>query len=379
MKFIHLSDLHLGKRLHEFSLLEDQRYVLESVLEAVRRENPDAVLIAGDIYDKTVPSGEAVTLFDRFLTELKSLEVPVCVISGNHDSAERMAFGSGIMNDSGIYIAPVYDGTAAKVTLRDGYGPVNVFLLPFIKPASVRNLFPDAEINSYTDAVNAAIGAMDIDPAERNVLVAHQFVTGARTSESEEFSVGGLDNIDASVFAPFDYVALGHLHSPQTLAGGRIRYCGTPLKYSFSEAEDTKSLTVAELGADRELTIRELPLAPLHELKEIRGTYDELMALSFYENTGYRDDYMHITLTDEDDIPDAAARLRTVYRNLMKLDLDNSRTRAGLLPDASGSSRDKSPFELFSEFFENMNGRALSGPQQKILRTVIEKAQEAEL
>ena len=373
MKLIHLSDLHLGKRVNEFSMLEDQRYILSEILDIIDREAPDGILIAGDIYDKSVPSAEAVALLDDFLVRLSARNLQVFLISGNHDSAERMAFGGRLMAGSGIHMAPVYNGTTAPLTLTDIHGPVDLYLLPFLKPAHVRRCFPDQEITSYTDAVKAAIDAMPLDTTRRNVLVTHQFVTGAARCDSEDLSVGGSDNVDAAVFAPFDYVALVHIHGPQQVGRETIRYCGTPLKYSFSEARHKKSLTVVELEEKGHVTVRTVPLHPLRDLVELRGTYEELTLRDFYESAGYRQDYVHITLTDEDDIPDAVGKLRIIYPYLMKLDYDNSRTRAGLLPtdDLEDMPR-HSPLELLETFYEAQNGQAMSDAQRSYARDLIE-------
>lgn len=247
MKLMHLSDLHLGKRVNEFSMLEDQRYILNQILELARREQVDGVLIAGDVYDKSVPSAEAVSLLDDFLVALAEDGRQVLLISGNHDSPERMAFGGRLMRSSGIHIAPVYNGRVEPVCLEDQYGPVRVYLLPFVKPAHIRRYFPDAAIESYTDALRIAVEAMDLDSSLRNLLVTHQFVTGAARCDSEELSLGGSDNVDGAVFDPFDYVALGHIHSPQRVGRETMRYCGTPLKYSFSEIGQKKSATLIQL------------------------------------------------------------------------------------------------------------------------------------
>ena len=373
MKIVHLSDLHLGKRVNEFSMLEDQTYILTKIINVIAEEKPEAVIIAGDVYDKSVPSAEAVQLFDDFLVRLAKRRLSVFVISGNHDSPERIAFGGRLMNASGIYMSPVYGGTVEPVTLRDSHGEVNFYLLPFIKPAHARRFFPDEEISGYTDAVRVAVENMRLDDGARNVLITHQFVTGAQRSDSEEVSVGGSDNVDVAAFGNFDYVALGHIHRPQNVKPN-VRYCGTPLKYSFSEAGDEKSLTVAELGKKGNLKIKCVPLSPLREMVEIKGSYSELTLKSFYENTTYATDYMHITLTDEDDIPDAIAKLRIIYKNLMKLDYDNTRTRSST--EIGCASVEKSPFELFSDFFELQNNQPMTEEQCAYIRTVIEKAEE---
>ena len=376
MKLIHLSDLHLGKRVNEFSMLEDQRYILSEILHLVDREQPDGVLIAGDVYDKSVPSGEAVTLLDDFLVALSQRNLQVFLISGNHDSPERLSFGGRLMAGSGIHVAPVYQGRVDPIPLEDQYGPVNIYLLPFLKPAQVRRWFPDREIASYTDALAAAVEAMGVDTAGRNVLVAHQFVTGADRCDSEDISVGGTDNVDGSVFDPFDYVALGHLHGPQRVGRDTVRYCGTPLKYSFSEARQQKSLTVVELGNKGDISIRTLPLTPLHDLVELRGSYEELTLRSFYEHTSYRQDYVHITLTDEEDIPDAVGKLRVIYTNLMKLDYDNRRTRAGGSLEGADYAASRSPMELLEAFYAQQNGQPMGQEQQAFARQLMEEIWE---
>ena len=383
MKLIHLSDLHLGKRLNEFSLVEDQRVILREILRILDAERPDAVLLAGDIYDKSVPSAEAVVLFDRFLSALAARAVPVLLISGNHDSQERIAFAAELLKQSGVYVAPVFSGSVSPVTLEDEYGPVNFWLLPFLKPAMVRPFFQE-EIADYTAAYRAVIAGMGLNPEERNVLVAHAFVTGAERTESEEVSVGGADNVDASVFADFDYVALGHLHGPQNMGDGRIRYCGTPLKYSFSEAGQEKSVTIAELGpktgagAAGALSLRMVPLKPLRDLKELRGSYQEMISKSYYDGLN-REDYLHITLTDEQDVPDAVSRLRVIYPNLMKLDYDNRRTRSPGLRDEAAEAERKTPLQLFAELYEKQNGSALSEEQEAFCLQLMESIWEGQV
>lgn len=418
MKFIHLADLHIGKRVNAFPMLEDQRYILKQILTILREEQPDGgVILAGDIYDKAIPSAEAVELFDEFLTQLAALRLRVFIIAGNHDSPERIAFGNRLMDRSGIYLSPVYDGHVKRITCRDTAAsvtlsaanavdlnagthsvesastsaaastcpPVDVYLLPFLKPANVRRFYPEETIESYTDAMRVAIAHMDIDPTHRNLLVTHQFVTGASRSDSEDISVGGTDNVDASVFAPFDYVALGHLHGPQQMGeegGPLIRYAGTPLKYSFSEARHHKSVTVVEIGEKKadgttDVCIGTRELRPLHDMREIRGSYEELTLRANYEGTA-TDDYIHATLTDEIEIPDAARHLQVIYPNLMKLDYDNARTRG------QGSERleleqleEKSPLDLFSELFEKQNHKEMTEEQARYVQAQMEKIWEA--
>lgn len=450
MKFIHLADLHIGKRVNAFPMLEDQRYILKQILTILREEQPDGgVILAGDIYDKAIPSAEAVELFDEFLTRLAALKLRVFIIAGNHDSPERIAFGNRLMDRSGIYLSPVYDGHVKRITCPDITSPatlstanavdpntgtrpaasaaatasafvtppVDVYLLPFLKPANVRRFYPEETIESYTDAMRVAIAHMDIDPTHRNLLVTHQFVTGASRSDSEDISVGGTDNVDASVFAPFDYVALGHLHGPQqvrfqpapeedaadqdatpeaasaedsdgpasavehTTASPIIRYAGTPLKYSFSEAHHHKSVTVVEIGAKKadgttDVCIGTRELRPLHDMREIRGSYETLTLRANYEGTA-TDDYIHATLTDEIEVPDAARHLQVIYPNLMKLDYDNARTRG------QGSERleleqleEKSPLDLFSELFEKQNHKDMTEEQARYVEAQMEKIWE---
>ncbi len=378
MKFLHLADLHLGKRVNGFSMLEDQAHILRQILAILDNEQPDGVLIAGDVYDKSVPSVEAVELLDGFLTELRARGVPVLLISGNHDSPERLAFGGRVMDSCGIHISPVYDGALAPVTLHDAFGPVHVWLLPFVKPAHVRRWFPDADIESYTDAMAEAVAHMDIDTAARNVLVTHQFVTGGTRSGSEELSVGGTDNVDSGVFAPFDYVALGHLHGAQHIGRETIRYAGSPLKYSFSEARQHKSVTVVTLGEKGDVQVRTVALTPLRELREIRGSYDDLTARSFYEHTTYRSDYLHLILTDEQDVFDAMSRLRTIYPYLMTLDYDNARTRAAGGMSVPAETERRTPLELFEALYQRQNHRPMSEVQRAYIAQLMEQIMEVQ-
>lgn len=374
MKLLHLSDLHLGKRVNEFSVLEDQAYILKKILTIVDEESPDGILIAGDVYDKAIPPAEAVALLDDFLAALHERDIATFLISGNHDSAERVAFGGRWM--TGIHVSPVYDGTVYPVTLNDEYGPVNIYMLPFIKPVHVRACFPEEEILSYTDALRCAVAHMPLDPAQRNVLMTHQFVTGATRSDSEDISVGGTDNVDSSVFDPFDYVALGHIHAPQHIGRDTLRYCGTPLKYSFSEMRHTKSVTVVELKEKGAVAIRTIPLTPLRELRELRGTYDTLTGRAFYADTTYQNDYLHITLTDEEDIPDAIGRLRAIYPYILKLDYDNTRTRENRALDSAAQVEQKSPLTLFAEFYELQNNQPMSEEQYEFVAALMEDIRE---
>ncbi len=378
MKLVHLSDLHIGKRVNEISMIDDQAYILTQILHRIDEVNPDAVLISGDVYDKSVPPAEAVTLLDDFLCRLAKRQLQVFLIAGNHDSAERLAFGNRLMEQTGIHISPVYDGTVQSYTLQDEHGTVKFYLLPFVKPAHVRRYFPEAGIESYTDAIRVAVENMQVDESCRNVLLTHQFVTGATTCESEEISVGGTDNVDAAVFAPFDYVALGHLHGPQNIGSNRIRYCGTPLKYSFSEANHYKSMTVVELGEKGEVRLETLPLQPRHDMRQIRGTFAQLTDKAFYDGT-VTDDYLHIILTDEEDVPEAMGRLRKIYPNMMQLSYDNTRTRTNQSIDGAADVKNKTPLELFEELYEKQNNQPMSDVQRAYTQELMESIWEGSI
>lgn len=369
MKFLHLSDLHLGIRVNGFSMLDDQQYILKQIINIADKTNADAVIIAGDVYDKSVPSAEAVQLFDDFLYTLKTMNLKVFVIGGNHDSMERLSFGSRLMEKSNIYISPVYNGTLKPLTAEDEHGKVCIYMLPFIKPANVRRYYPDEDIQTYNDAVKVALSKATVDEKCRNILVTHQFVTGASVCESEEITVGGTDNIDASLFDSFDYVALGHIHGPQSILKETVRYSGTPLKYSFSEKNHIKSVTVVCLGKKGDVKIQTEPLVPKHDMREIKGTYNELTLKSNYEGTN-TDDYMSIILTDEEDVPDAIGRLRTVYPNIMKLNYDNARTRNSTSIKKIESIKSKSFIELFEEFYEKQNASPMSETQKKFVKNL---------
>ena len=380
MRFLHTADLHIGKRVNEFSMLEDQEYILRQILKTADKEQVEAVLIAGDVYDKQVPSAEAVRLFDWFLTQLNSRKLPVFVIGGNHDSVERLSFGAQIMEESGVYLTQSYDGKVVPVRLEDEYGSVNLWMLPFLKPAMVKRFFPEQDIVTYQDALETVIGNMELNREERNLLIAHQFVTGAVTGGSEdsvEVFVGGVENVDASVFADFDYVALGHIHRAQSAGGEQIRYSGTPLKYSFSEIRHEKSVTIAELKEKGSLTVHQEPLKPLHDMREIRGSYEELVLRENYQGTDL-EDYLHVILTDENDIPDVIGRLRSIYPNIMKLDYDNQRTRRNQELMKEEAAVEQSPMELLGQFFLQQNNQEMSPEQTEYARTLMETIRKEE-
>lgn len=408
MRFIHLADLHIGKRVNEFSMIEDQRYILEQVLQLADRQvadgkGLDGVLIAGDVYDKPVPAAEAVQLLDWFLTQLVNRGLPVYIVSGNHDSGERLAFGAHLLRTSGVYVESVYDGTLHSVTLEDEYGKLHIYMLPFIKPVHVRralfreeqtvNAASDAagtydtedtesgrgeeehgkdSIVTYQDAVAAVLERASIHKNERNILIAHQMVTGAKRCDSEEIFVGGLDNIDVELFDDFDYVALGHLHGPQKAGREEVRYAGTLLKYSFSECTHKKSVTILEMKEKGNVSIETIPVKPLRDMRQIEGTYEQLMSRDFYKDSN-TEDYLKIILKDEEEITDVLGKLRVIYPNIMKLQYDNARTRLTQHVEDADWKDDKQPEEYFEEFYEVQNNQAMSEEQRKLMTDLIDK------
>lgn len=375
MRFLHLADLHLGKRVNEFSMIEDQKYILKEVLNIIREYKVQSVLMAGDVYDKAVPSAEAVILLNDFLTQLSKKNIKTFVISGNHDSAERIGFGSEIMSLGGIYMAKPYNGTLEKVTVKDQWGNINIYMLPFVKPVNVKHVYPDAEINTYDEAIKVVMENTKINKQERNILVAHQFVKGGEKCDSENISVGGVDQIAGEHFEDFDYVALGHLHGPQKVHSDNIRYAGTLLKYSFSEMNHKKNALIVDIGEKGKLSFEKIDLHPLHNMGEIKGTYDEITSRDFYKNMN-TDDYLHVILTDREDKVNAMALLRTIYPNIMKLDYDNERTRKNCEIVVDETMESKSPVELFEEFFKMQNNADVSEQQHELIKKLSEEIWE---
>ena len=377
LRFFHISDLHLGKRLFERSLIEDQEYILGEILSLADVEKPDAVVIAGDVYDKGVPVVEAVKLFDSFLCALSERNIRSLVIAGNHDSSERLSFAARLLDKSGVHIAGVFNGAAERVVMHDEFGRFNFYLLPFIKPADARRFYDEEEIESYTDAVAAAVKHSDVDLNERNVLVTHQFVTGATRCDSEDISVGGTDNVSLEVFDGFDYVALGHIHSPQNAGSEKVRYCGTPLKYSFSEVGHKKSVSIVEINEKGSLRVRQSLLSPLRDAAELRGSYSQLMMKSFYGFNPDRESYLKIVLTDQQLIPDVADRLRTVYPNLLRVEYEALNDKSAGERQEELSRRDNlTPDEMFAEFYKAVNNIELTGSQARYIRTLFEEEED---
>lgn len=374
MKLMHLADLHLGKRVNGFSMLEDQQYILQQVLQLADEHRPDGMLLAGDIYDRSIPSEEAVQLLDEFLYAMSKRGIQVYMISGNHDSEERVAFGGRLMEAQGIHVSPVYSGTIQPVLQKDAYGTVAFWLIPFLKPVHVKRYYPDVDSNDYTGAMQMVIDNLEMDPSMRHVALVHQFLTGASTCDSEEQSVGGLDQIAAEVFAPFDYVALGHLHGPQAILRPTVRYAGSPLKYSFSEVNQKKSVTLITLGEKGDVDIALLPLTPRREMLRKTGFFAELTAIGMQE-----DAYCELTLLDEDDVPDAMNRLRVYYPNAMLLRYDNTRTRTQTAFLDAEDVDHKTPLELFDELYDKQNGQHLNDEQKEYLTELIQQIWEGEV
>lgn len=387
MKFFHLSDLHIGKQLHRYNLKEDQQVILKEVITYAKELRPDAIVIAGDIYDKSVPSAEAVNVFDEFLTDLSEItpEIPILIISGNHDSPDRLKYASEILKRHHIYLAGNVperpEEHIEKVTLHDAYGEVDFYLLPFMKPAYVKNIFVDGTPETYSDAVKEIIKREKIDYKDkRNVLVSHQFYVGEKaespeTCDSEVFSVGGIDNVDIGSVKEFDYVALGHLHGAQCIGKTEIRYCGTLLKYSVSESTQNKSLTVVTLKAKGEKPeIENYPLHPLRDVRKKKGTLDEIIK-EFRETE--KDDYISITLTDEIDPYKPKEQLERIFSHILEIRVDNQRTRTKL-KEMDEELVMKDPFTSFAEFYKEMQGREMNGEEETIMKEIFDKAKGVE-
>ena len=370
MKLLHISDLHLGRRWNEYSLLDDQKYMLRQILSIIDSERPRAVLIAGDVFDKSMPAAEAVAVFDEFLVELAKRNQETFIISGNHDSPERIAYGGRLMASHGIHLSPVYAGAVQPITLD---GQFDFYLLPFVRPTTVRNFHPDAEIESYSDAVRTAVQAMPVNPGHRRILIAHQYITGAAPSESEESFVGGTGNVDKDVFDGFDYVALGHIHRSQWITP-RMHYCGTPLMYSLKEINQPRTATIVDLEADGSVSHRTVPIPALHGVHSIAGKFDEIIHSSYAD---IQDDYIHVTLTDETDIPNAFVQLHAIFRHFLDLTYDNKRTREERIIGTADTS--KTPMEMFEELYETQNNQSLNDAQRKIVADLIKELTEGAL
>ncbi len=377
MKLLHLADLHIGKRVYEYSMLEEQKEVLRQAISIVMEKQIDVVLIAGDVYDKSIPTIEGVKLLDSFLTALSEKSVPVLLISGNHDCPERLSFGSKVLEMAKLFVVGTCEEQVKKVTLYDEFGEINFYLLPFIKRQQIKVLEGEEPPNDDTQAIQLLLHRLSIDTTKRNILIAHQFVGGAGITpwqtDSETVSVGGLDMVDYQILDCFDYVALGHLHKAQSVGRKTVRYAGSPIKYSFSEARHEKSATLVTVEEKGTIKIEKVPFYPLHDMREIKGTLEQLTREDVLKEAD-REDYMHITLTDEEEIYDVIGKLRAVYPNLMCLDFDNTRTRAeGAVMITEEAMKQQGILELFQEFFLKQTGSAIGGTQEKILKEILEE------
>ena len=382
MKILHTSDLHIGKKLNGFSLIEDQKYILSEILKIAKEEKADALIISGDIYDKPIPSAEAVRLFGSFLTDITKLNIPAFFISGNHDSAERLSFASDLIKNSNIYISPVFSGKIEPIILNDTYGEVCIYMLPFIKPAHINHISEiqnsSLTVTSYDQAVNAAINNyMEIDTSKRNIIISHQFVTGAKTCESEEMTVGGTENISSENFSLFDYAALGHIHTPQNVSYKKYRYSGTPLKYSFSEAHDKKTVTLVELKEKGNINIYERELKPLRDMRIIEGLYSDIISQYTLNSCN---DYVKVILNDGSDIPDIIGKLRSFFPNLMNIEYLNNRTKTNQNVSSleKEQTQNVSDIEMLELFYESQNNEKLTDEQKRLAEKIFVEIQEDE-
>lgn len=379
MKLMHLSDLHLGKLVLEQSMIDDQKYILNQIIDIVKKEQVDIVLIAGDVYDKSIPTIEAVNLFSDFLTRLYKLKVLVFVISGNHDSKDRLSFGNELFVDNGIYIEGIFNGNLRCETINDKYGKLNIYMLPFIKPVEVKRFYPDEIIDTYEDAIKCILKHSSINKAERNIIMVHQFVTSLGEdvirSDSESISLGGIDNIDVTLFKDFDYVAMGHIHGPQKVGRENARYSGSPLKYSFSEVNQKKSVCIIEFNSKEDINISKIPLIPIRDMRVIKGPFDKLISKEIV-NLENKNDYLDVVLTDDDYIINAIGKLRKFYPNILKLEYENKISSNEVSDNIDIDKSNMSSIDLFSEFYKMQNGIELSAKKRKIIEEVIKEVND---
>ena len=377
MKILHLADLHLGKILQEQSLIEDQEYMLKEIIKIIKNEDIGAVLISGDVYDRSVPPAEAVNLLDNFLKILiKELKIKVFIISGNHDSKDRLGFGSKIFEDEGLYIESKYNGNLRKIEIEDEYGKLNIYMLPFIKPVEVKPYFEDDLENNYNTAINKIIKKEKINKEERNIILVHQFVTAGTVeperSESEVLTLGGIENVDVSNFDDFDYVAIGHVHRPQKIGRDTARYAGTMLKYSFSEINHNKTVPIIDFKEKGNIEINLKELAPIRDMREIKGPIEELLKKENYEK-GNINDYIKAIITNEETVYDAIGQIRRIYPNTLKLEIRNSKTINSVEEQNLNLEKvkKKSELELFSDFYKSQNNVDLDEKQKEIIKDII--------
>ncbi len=372
MKLAHISDLHLGKTLYNYSLIEDQEYILEQIVGILVEKKVEVLMIAGDVFDKNVAPEAGLKVFRKFLNRLVESKIKVLIISGNHDSAERLTFGGEFMTEKGIFFSKVYDGNIEPVSFEDEYGPVNFYLLPFIKPQIVSHYIEDEKIDTYEEAVQFAVKNMNLNTSERNVILAHQNILSAKRCESEENIIGGLDAVSNAVFKDFDYTALGHIHSQQKIGKNNVFFCGTPLKYSVSEFDQEKKMPIISLAEKGKLDIEMISLIPKRDLRKITGTLDEILT-SAKNDPNNHEDFIDITLTNEDEVMDAMASLRTVYPNVLKLSYDNKASRAAENIENFSGVNEKKPLEIFETFYQSRRGAEMSEEQRTYIQSLIEK------
>lgn len=379
MKLMHLSDLHLGKLVLEQSMIDDQKYILNQIIDIVKQEQVDIVLIAGDVYDKSIPTIEAVNLFSDFLTRLYKLKVLVFVISGNHDSKDRLSFGNELFVDNGIYIEGIFNGNLRCETINDKYGKLNIYMLPFIKSVEVKRFYSDEIIDTYEDAIKCILKHSSINKAERNIIMVHQFVTSLGEdvirSDSESISLGGIDNIDVTLFKDFDYVAMGHIHGPQKVGRETARYSGSPLKYSFSEVNQKKSVCIVEFNSKEDINVSKIPLIPIRDMRVIKGPFDKLISKEVV-NLENKNDYLDVVLTDDDYIINAIGKLRKFYPNILKLEYENKISSNEISDNIDIDKSNMSPIDLFSEFYKMQNGIELPAKKRKIIEEVIKEVND---
>lgn len=382
MKILHLSDLHIGKVVLEQSMLEDQKFMLNQIIEKIKEEKIELVLISGDVYDRSVPPSDAVTCLSEFLKILiKDLKLKVCMIAGNHDSKERLGFGSEIFADDGLYISANYNGQLNKIELEDEFGKLNVYMLPYIKPVEVKEFFEDTEINSYHEAVKLVIEKEEINPKERNIILSHQFVTAGNAeperSDSETLTLGGTENVDISCYKDFDYVALGHIHGPQKIGRDTARYAGTILKYSFSEVNQKKSLAVIDFKEKENLEMNLIPLKPIRDMRVIKGPIEELVKEENYKGTN-REDYIRAIITNEEPVYDAIGQIKKIYPNTLRLDIENSKMNSSIEKELSNldNIKKKDEVELFNEFYNFQHGKDLNDIQLDIVKEIVKEVKK---
>ena len=347
MRFLHLGDLHLGKKLNDVDLLEDQKYALEQALE--QADKVDCVLISGDVYDKADPKAEAMTLFDGFITSLVAKNKKIFIISGNHDSDQRISYFSKLLKENNVFFTSKFEGVLQTYELEDEYGKLYIHLLPFLKPIHVKRIYPEESIKSYEDAIKVVLEKSNVDTSKRNIILVHQFITGSERSDSEEYTVGGLDNIDYSVFDNFDYVALGHIHKPQHIVRETLRYSGSLLKYSFSEEKQNKSFCLVDVKEKGNIEITKEPIKFLHDVVTKEGLLEDIL------KQDYSEDYIRVILHDEDILPDTRIKLLTIFPNMMKFSVENSKTKYEKDVISGEEFENKSIKELFIDFYKFKN------------------------